>query len=131
MFKRQEKDPRISEFCRKTGKYSPDAYSFVTACVVKQVNELAKPRHLSALELLEGFKTELERSFGFLAQEILKTWFIKNASDVGEIVFDLIDLKILNASPEDRRSDFDIEFTLVNEPVRKRRKKTPEIPRID
>ena len=134
MQKNHETRRKIEEFCEQNGKYAPDAYEFVTNCVVSQVNSLTEARHLSALELLEGIAKQLKDSFGFLAGEILECWQIKTASDIGEIVFDLIGMNILSASPDDRRSDFDIDYplTMPIEPYKLRKSNTTlEIPQID
>ena len=65
------------------------------------------------------------------AANVLEAWDINTASDIGEIVFDLIDLNILSAADDDKRSDFDIALALTD-PVHIR-KTTPqmEIPQID
>ncbi len=122
---------KINDFYAQTGKYHPDAYEFITSCVIEQVNSLEKARHLSAVELLDGLKNQLYRNFGFLAANVLEAWDINTASDIGEIVFDLIDLNILSAADDDKRSDFDIALALTD-PVHIR-KTTPqmEIPQID
>lgn len=122
---------KISEYCARCGKYPPDAYEFVTDCVIRQVNSQAAPRHLTALELLQGLSKQLEAEFGLLAGEVLKNWQIKTASDIGEIVFDLIKLNILSASADDRREDFDIEFSFHTAPSFRNKHCNREIPKID
>lgn len=123
---------KINEFYERSGKYAPDAYEFVTGAVIEQVNRLDPPRHLSALEVLQGLKKQLTDEFGILTALILESWNIQSASDIGEIVFDLINLQILSASAEDKRSDFDVEFKLVDQPRRRRKKRLDlEIPEID
>ena len=122
---------KINEFCENSGKYTPDAYEFITDCVIQQVNELTTPRHLSGLEVLQGVSARLEKEFGFLASEVLNTWQINSASDIGEIIFDLIQMQILSASPDDHRSDFDLDHPLLPTEKRRRRKIQQEIPKID
>ncbi|MBR1953423.1 MAG: hypothetical protein IKA32_12640, partial [Lentisphaeria bacterium] len=46
-----------------------------------------------------------------LAPEVLENWGISTASDVGNLVYNLISVSILSASPGDRRSDFDIDLS--------------------
>ena len=123
---------RINEFYDRSGKYAPDAYEFITSAVIEQVNALKEPRHLSALEVLQGVKKQLQNEFGILVKLILEKWNIKSASDIGEIIFDLIELQILSASAEDKRSDFDVEFTLAEQPTcRRKTARLPEIPEIE
>lgn len=134
MQKIHETRHKIEKFCAESGKYAPDAYEFVTNCVIAQVNALTSARHLSAQELLQGLVQQLEEDFGFLTASILEYWQIKTASDIGEIVFDLIELKILSASEDDKRSDFDIDFPLhtVSSAYQTRKSNAKlEIPQID
>ena len=131
MLNSSETRRKIDEFYAQSGKYHPDAYEFITACVIEQVNSLEKARHLSALELLNGLKKQFHGNFGFLADNVLEAWKIKTPSDIGEIVFDLIALNILSASDDDKRSDFDIVLPLTDpENVRKIAPQM-EIPQID
>lgn len=124
---------RIEDFCQQRNKYKPDAYEFVTQSVTGQVNRLQKPRHLSALEVLQGMQSDLKEQFGPLAPVVIDEWQIKTASDIGEIVFDLITMNILSASPEDKRSDFDIDFTFFPPRTSTRQASciNMEIPKID
>ena len=110
MSNKSESRRKIEEHCFASGKYTPDAYEFITRSVIDQVSSLSAPRHLSAREVLQGVQDQLTDSFGFLAVEILRDWKIRTASDIGEIIFDLIALGILAASEDDKRSDFDIDF---------------------
>ena len=124
---------KINEFCNRTGKYAPDAYEFVTSCVVEQSGRMNPPRHLSALEVVQGIQKKLSAEFGCLAGEVTEYWQMQTSNDVGEIVFDLIDLQILNASEDDKRSDFDLDMPLVETPQKNFRYKTKsdmEIPKI-
>lgn len=132
MQKLSETRRKINAHCDNKDKFPPDAYEFVTMCVIEQVNALEQPRHLSALELLQGMQKQFADNFGVLANMVAENWNIRTASDIGEIVFDLIELKILSASDEDKRSDFDIDYCFFP-PIKKSRKKklNREIPKID
>ena len=132
MKKYSETRRKIDEFYHQRGKYAPDAYEFITDCVIRQVSALHEPRHLSARELLLGLKTQMQSAFGFMAATVLREWKISSASDIGEIVFDLINLGILSASEEDQRGDFDIDFDLLPLPPEQNRPfSEQEIPQID
>lgn len=130
MPQKNENRHKIEEHCLVSGKYTPDAYEFITASVISQVRQLTEHRHLSAAEVLSGINRKLNEDFGFLAPEILKEWRIRSASDIGEIIFDLIELGILAASEDDKRSDFDIDFSLLP-PMIKRTAARMEAPQID
>ena len=122
---------KINDFCQQSGKYAPDAYEFITSCVIDQVNNLDRVRHLSAQELVLGIKQQLRNQFGFLACDILKEWNIKRPSDIGVIVFDLINLNILCAADDDRQSDLDIDTVLAEPSEIRRLSSHTEIPKID
>ena len=131
MQKISETRRKIDEFCGTYGKYAPDAYEFVTKCVIAQVNSLDAVRHLSAREVIRYIADQLDDRFGILAGNVLEEWKIKTASDIGEIVFDLISLQILSASADDRRADFDIDFPLVSCHRERTTFVRLEIPQID
>ena len=123
---------KINEFCQQSGKYSADAYEFITSCVIEQVNNLDRMRHLSAREVVLGLKQQLVNHFGFLAGDVLKRWNIRQPSDIGVIIFDLISLNILCAADDDRQSDFDIDDIVLAEPAKLRKLNSQmEIPQID
>lgn len=121
----------IRNFCERSGKYTPDAYEFVTTGVIEQVQAMEEPRHLSALEVLQNLRDQLLENFGLLAPAVLKEWNIRQASDIGEIVFDLIEMQILSASEDDKRSDFNIEFDLPVKNNCVKRSMPAEVPKID
>ena len=121
----------IREYCEQTGKYAPDAYEFVTTGVIEQVEALDTPRHLSALEVLQNLRSRLDAEFGLLMPAVLERWQIRTASDIGEIVFDLIKMNILSASADDKRSDFDVDFNLQTTEKTVRKSLPVEVPKID
>ena len=94
-------------------RYRPEAYGFVMGALAATVEELpaarrADPvrRHLSAQELLAGLAGLAHREFGGLAPMVFREWGVRSAEDVGEIVFQLVEVGQLGARPEDRREDF-------------------------
>ena len=42
-----------------------------------------------------------------MAQVVLKNWGITRTGDFGEIVYNLINIRMMKKSPADRREDFD------------------------
>src|SRR5262245_24240235 len=94
-------------------RYRREAYGFVMLALGHVVEGLpderrAHPqhRHVSGQELLRGV-VELARSeFGPLAPMVFGEWGVVRASDVGEIVFHLVESGQLSARPEDRPEDF-------------------------
>ena len=101
---------KIRELQKRDPRYAEDAYVFVSDAVTFTVNRLSEHRHVTARELLMGIRDYAEKEFGVLAREVLENWGIFTASDIGELVYLLISVNILSASPGDRRSDFDIDL---------------------
>ena len=50
------------------------------------------------------------RQYGLLAMTVLAHWGIRSTSDVGDIVYNLIETGDLEKTPSDSRSDFDNVF---------------------
>ena len=100
----REQDPR----------YRREAYGFLMMALAATVEALpparrADPerRHLSGPELLDGMIALAHREFGVMAPTVFREWGVTHSSDVGTMVFQLIDAGHLSARPEDRREDFD------------------------
>jgi uncharacterized repeat protein (TIGR04138 family) len=47
-----------------------------------------------------------------LSEDVLRSWGIKKAGDIGEIVYQMIQNNVLSASKDDKKSDFEIQFEL-------------------
>jgi len=93
----RERDPR----------YGRDAYAFVMDGLDHTVSALEERRHVTARELLYGLCAFARNKFGMMAFDVLRSWGIGSGSDVGEIVFHLIDAGILSRRDEDSREEFD------------------------
>lgn len=102
-------------------RYHADAYDFVNAAVTytaKKLERDRKPRgsrHVTAEELITGAMDYAVAQFGFLAPSVLKHWGIFRGEDFGNIVYNMIDVKLLSASPEDSRTDFQCHPELADE----------------
>lgn len=92
---------------RQDGRFAPEAYAFVMEALDVTVNALPERRHVTAAELVEGLRRAAGERYGMLAYTVLQKWGIASGSDVGDIVFQLIDAGILSRRDEDSREDFD------------------------
>ena len=101
---------KVEKLTQSDPRYSREAYRFVTDAVTFSVNRLEAHRHVTARELMAGIRDYAAQEYGALAREVLASWGITTASDVGDIVYNLIGVELLSASPGDKRSDFDIDF---------------------
>jgi uncharacterized repeat protein (TIGR04138 family) len=64
-------------------------------------------RHVTGRELCEGVRIMALSHYGMMAITVLNQWGIRQTSDLGEIVFNLIASGDLEKSPTDSRADFD------------------------
>lgn len=92
-------------------RYSRDAYYFLRDALAFTSEQLEKPargkqRHLSAAELLDGFRDYAIQQFGPMARTVLNHWGICSTEDIGAVVFKLVEKGVLGKTDEDRIGDF-------------------------
>ncbi len=63
--------------------------------------------HLSGALLANGLRDCLLNRYGCLAKDVLDAWRIHSTADFGTIVYDLIEVRLLQANSHDDISDFD------------------------
>ena len=61
---------------------------------------------MSATLLLEGLRAYALELYGPLARLVLERWGLYRTEDFGEIVFGLVECRLLNKQESDRKSDF-------------------------
>jgi uncharacterized repeat protein (TIGR04138 family) len=109
--------------------YTIESYQFISDAVAYTVGKLQTHRHVSARELLEGIREYAFSQYGVVAPQVLRQFGLRAARNVGEVVYLLISVKLLSASPDDSPEDFNIEFPWEeNQPVSR---KKPDLPFID
>ncbi|HSJ05052.1 MAG TPA: Minf_1886 family protein [Longimicrobiales bacterium] len=87
-------------------RYSEAAYMFVLSSLNHVLQRLPEPRHISGRELVEGARDLALDRYGPMARSVLEHWGIHATSDVGEIVFALVEHGVLIKQDEDTRADF-------------------------
>lgn len=109
----QEKDPR----------YARDAYPFVREALEHMRKDNVKPardgrghedkksdppsaRHVTGQELLEGIRVYALEQFGPMVPTVFEEWGIRQCSDFGEIVFNMVEFRLLATTENDSREDF-------------------------
>ena len=106
----------IDRIAGKDDRYDPDAYYFLREALEATLRGLSEKegrpvaRHVSAAELLEGFRKLAVEEFGPLAFTVLEAWGLSRTQDVGEMVYNLISAGAFGKNEKDRRSDFDDVF---------------------
>lgn len=87
-------------------RYHETAYVFILSALHHVIEHLPEPRHISGAELAGGVRDLAIERFGPMARTVLEHWGIQSTSDVGDIVFALIECGVLIKQDEDAREDF-------------------------
>ena len=98
-------------------RYNDRAYAFVLASLEEVVQGLPRRRHVSGGELVTGCRDLALRLYGPMAKTVLEHWSVCTTRDIGEIVFNLLEVGVLSKDEADSRNDFDdlFDFTEVFE----------------
>ncbi len=87
-------------------RFPGEAYDFVLDALHGVISGLKERRHISGRELAEGVRGLALERFGPMARTVLGYWGISSTLDVGEMVFDLVEMGILIKHTSDRPEDF-------------------------
>ncbi len=67
-------------------------------------------KHVSGQQLCDGIRQYALAQFGYMSKTVLNSWGIFTTSDIGAIVYKMINAGIMKKSSKDRRSHFDNVF---------------------
>ncbi len=88
-------------------RYSVDAYHFVREGLDFTVKSLRSPRHVNGGELLNGIREYALEEYGPMAKRVLAEWGITCCTDIGCIVFNLVNVGLLGKTEDDSLEDFE------------------------
>lgn len=108
---------QLAEVVRRDPRYAFEAYEFLFDALEHTQEMLGRaPRegtaspgpecHVSGPELLNGVRDLALREFGLMARTVFRMWGINRTADFGEIVFNLVEGKLMSKTDEDSRTDF-------------------------
>ena len=107
----------LAQLFSEDSRYPPEAYAFVIAALQHTQESLERTklpeldqRHVSAVELLEGLRDFALKQFGRLTLPVLHPGGITSTSDVGDIVYNLIEYQQMSKTDSDSRTEFDNIF---------------------
>jgi uncharacterized repeat protein (TIGR04138 family) len=86
-----------------------EAYLFVQASLdyYQQRHASGRPaEHITGPDLLRGVRELALSEYGPMAHLVLNHWGLQCGEDVGEVVYNLIDVGLMTKTQEDRREDF-------------------------
>jgi uncharacterized repeat protein (TIGR04138 family) len=96
----------IEDIVRRDKRYKVDSYNFILEALNYTVGKLKKARHVTGKELLEGIRQYAREQFGPMALTVFEHWGVNSTQDFGNIVFNLVNAKILSKTEQDSIIDF-------------------------
>jgi uncharacterized repeat protein (TIGR04138 family) len=110
---------KVEKIVEKDPRYKVAAYAFVMLALNYTLSKLDKPRHVSGRELLGGIKEFGLSQYGPMTKTVFDYWGVRTTRDFGEIVFNLVENKLLGKTEEDKLQDFDNAYDFEEEFVKK------------
>ncbi len=105
----------VTEIYENDSRFHPDAYTLLKEALDFTVNAIVekekKPRHVNGPELMLGFRDFALAEFGPMTKPLLKEWGITKTRDIGDMVFNLIQVDVFSKEEGDSPSDFDRIYT--------------------
>jgi uncharacterized repeat protein (TIGR04138 family) len=108
----------LAEVIRRDPRYAIEAYDFVFEALKHTQKMLGRlpaemgevepgpQHHVSGRELLEGIRDLALREFGLMARTVFRLWGVKRTDDFGNIIFNLVDAKLMSKTDDDTRAEF-------------------------
>jgi uncharacterized repeat protein (TIGR04138 family) len=91
-------------------RFDERAYLFVLASLEYCQQRLPERRHITGRELALACRDHAMQRFGVMARVVLEHWGIRRTSDLGDVVFTLVELGLLMSQPTDSREEFSEVF---------------------
>ena len=104
-------DAAVENILQRDDRYDSGAYFFLQDALdftlkrAKEENN-GENRHVTGGELLLGFRDFARQEFGPMSLTLLHEWGLTQCSDVGEMVFHLIEEGMFGKQDSDSREDF-------------------------
>jgi uncharacterized repeat protein (TIGR04138 family) len=115
---------KLMPVVRRDPRYAYEAYEFVAKAIDHTLKMLGRaipdehtdpddPRyHVRGRQLVEGMCDYARQEFGLMACVVFRMWGIRATDDFGEIVYNLIDAKLMSPMQDESRADFHALFDL-------------------
>lgn len=100
----------VEKICLQDKRYKPDAYEFLLQGLDFTQKKLKKTAHVTGVQLAHGLRDYAINQYGALAGSVLAYWGISQTQDFGNIVFNMIEKKLLSKTKEDSLLDFNAVY---------------------
>ncbi len=111
----------VDAIIAKDPRFAKGAYYFVRMGLDHTVKKIQKEKrarpknmpghHVSGRELLDGIRELAIEQYGPMAYTLFRRWGLSVSDNFGEIVFNLVEAKILGKTENDRQEDFNGGFS--------------------
>ncbi len=100
----------MHEVRRRDTRYAPEAYAFLFEALEHTVQKLGRheqeDHHVAGPELLMGFRELAIQEFGPMAWYVMSDWGIRCSEDVGNMVYNFIEVSFFGKNENDKLEDF-------------------------
>jgi len=100
----------VEKICLRDKRYKPDAYEFLLQGLTFTQKKLKMNSHVSGVQLAHGLRDYAINQYGALASRVLAHWGILQTQDFGNIVFNMVEKKLLSKTEEDSLRDFEAVY---------------------
>jgi uncharacterized repeat protein (TIGR04138 family) len=104
-------EEELEKILKKDSRYRREAYCFLREALDYTQKQAGKPkkgevRHVSGQQLLEGIRQFALQQYGPMGLTLLNEWGVRRCEDFGEIVFNMVECRLLAKTETDSREDF-------------------------
>lgn len=105
-------DEVLRQICKEDPRFDKNAYLFLNRALEYTVKHLKREafageaRHVSGRELLDGIRRFALEEYGPLARTVLAEWGVRSCADFGDMVFHMVEYKLLGKTDRDTPEDF-------------------------
>ena len=96
----------VDEIYAQDPRYKPDAYEFLMQGLYFTQKKLKRLGHISGRELSGGLRDFAIEQFGPMARTVFSHWGVIQTQDLGNMVYNMINLGMLSKTEEDSLDDF-------------------------
>jgi len=96
----------LRQIVEKDPHYKIEAYLFVLEALFYTRKKFNVEKHVTGRQLLDGIKDLALERYGFMAKIVFERWGVNKTIDFGNIVFNMVNEKILSKTEEDNLEDF-------------------------
>ncbi|MBF0484437.1 MAG: hypothetical protein HQL25_07005 [Candidatus Omnitrophica bacterium] len=104
----------VNNICEQDTRYKPEVYEFVMEALTYTQKKYKIVKHATSEELLKGIKDYSIELFGPLAMTVFNFWGVKDTVDFGNIVFNMVNNKVLTKTEQDKIEQFKDGFDFDN-----------------